>query len=172
MDNFKKALVAAAFLLLMLYLILFGHDRQSVEQLVKQGNQKYKNGDWNGAITDYSSIIKLRPRSYAAYANRGHAESMLNRLDDATFDLNRAIEINPKIDFAYEDRGWVKYAKNDLSGAISDYQEAIALNHTNSSAYWGLALAEGEKGDLKGAVSYFDEYIQLVPTDAPFISTI
>ena len=65
---------------------------------IKSGNAKYLQGDYDGAIADYSRAIELDPDDAAAYYNRGNAKSELDDYHGAIADYSRAIELDPEIE--------------------------------------------------------------------------
>jgi tetratricopeptide (TPR) repeat protein len=81
--------------------------------------------DYNGAISAFDAVIKLKPRFEQAFLFRGLAKSLLKDYKDAVDDLNRCIALNPKNGLAYLNRGAIKIDLNDNEGACSDFQTAF-----------------------------------------------
>ena len=74
--------------------------------------EKGENGDYYGAISDYTKAIEIKP-SESAYYNRGWSKGKLEDYYGAISDYTKAIEINPS-EKAYYNRGWSK-------GKLEDY---------------------------------------------------
>jgi tetratricopeptide (TPR) repeat protein len=92
------------------------------------GNQKYRYGDVEGALFDYSKAIAIKPDYFKAYNNRGIAKALgLKKYKDAIEDFNKAIGIKPDYADAWLGRGTAKYNMNDPAGACSDWEKARAL---------------------------------------------
>jgi len=49
----------------------------------ERGEKKYKEGDYDGAIADYTEVINLRPNDDTAYLNRGNARKALKDYEGA-----------------------------------------------------------------------------------------
>ena len=64
---------------------------------IKSGKAKFDEGDYRGAIADYSRAIELNPDYANAYYNRGIAKSKLGDHDGAEADRNRAAELDPTL---------------------------------------------------------------------------
>ncbi|SRR6266540_831193 len=134
-----------------------------------RGMAKHKNGDFDGAIADFTHAIELNPKFSEAYYNRGLAKKQKGDLDGAIADYNRVIEMNPKnpkYARAYCDRGVAKRRKRDLDGAITDYTRTLELDPKYAIAYFNRGNANDEKGDLDGAISDYNRGIDLNPKDS------
>src|SRR2546421_2135171 len=91
---------------------------------VDSGNVKYRRGDLDGAIADYTHAIELDPKFARAYENRGVAKGAKRDPDGAIADLTRASDLDPKGVGIYYNRGIARKAKGDYDGAIADYTRA------------------------------------------------
>ena len=69
-----------------------------------EGNIKSKKGDHNGAISDYTKAIKINPKFYRVYFNRGLSKGKLNDYEGAISDFTKAIKINPNYSEAFNNR--------------------------------------------------------------------
>jgi tetratricopeptide (TPR) repeat protein len=127
----------------------------------QQGLAKQNKGDWDGAMADYNEAIRLDPRYYAAYDNRGNVKRQKGDLNGAMADIDQAIRLNPKNALAYNNRGKVKEAKGDLDGAIADFSQAISLNPKYALAYRNRGNVKRKKGDLNGANADFNQAAKL-----------
>ena len=137
--------------------------QSSASDWVNSGNAKYKKGDLDGAVTDYSRAIEIDPKYAEAYINRGVAKGKKGDLDGEIADYSRAIEIDPEYAEAYSNRGLVKRIKGDLDGAVADYSRAIEINPNYAVAYINRGNAKNEKGDLDGAVADYSRAIEIAP---------
>jgi tetratricopeptide (TPR) repeat protein len=145
-----------------------------ISALNRRGFAKEEEGDYVGAIADYSKAIELDPNYAHAYNNRGNAKKKMMKMDghadysDAIADYDKAVELEPDHATAYYNRGAAKYAMGDTAGALVDYDEAIELNPYLAEAYTGRGLAKMAMGDNTGALADYDQAIELNPdyTDA------
>tara|TARA_B100001250_G_C19511360_1_gene661836 strand:- start:67 stop:564 length:498 start_codon:yes stop_codon:yes gene_type:complete len=100
-----------------------------------RGNQKNRDGDHYGAISDYSKAIEVNPyhpKVYWFYSNRGFSKGALKDLYGAITDYTKSIAIKPNA-FAYLNRGIDKNAIGDKKGACADLREAKSFGEKNAS---------------------------------------
>ena len=137
---------------------------QTAEFYFHSANDKEKNGDHYGAISDYTKSIEINP-SEGAYYNRGISKRNLNDYYGAISDYTKAIEINPKKDSAYYNRGNAKTALKDHYGAISDYTKAIEIS-PRKDAFYNRGNRKMNLKDYYGAIS---DYIKAIELDPKYI---
>jgi len=140
--------------------------------LTKSGNQKVRNGDFDGAIADFNEVIKiyeLYPPNVqsASYLSRGLAYSGKGELDKALADMNKAISLQSDNAFAYQNRASVYEKQNELDKAIADYSKALKLNPKFPFPYRGRGLLLLKKGKDTEAEADFAKYLQLNPNGKP-----
>ena len=99
------------------------------------GVDKYKQGDCQGAIADYTKAIEINPQDVGAYTNRGLAKDDLEDYEGAIADYDKVIEINPKLADAYRMRGVDKELIGDLKGACSDWRKAADFGLTEPAKW-------------------------------------
>ena len=78
---------------LLIVLILFfsyASYSQTAEKYYNSGLEKHQNGDYYGAIADYTKSIELNPNFAYAYFNRGIAKEILEDLNGACADYKIA----------------------------------------------------------------------------------
>jgi tetratricopeptide (TPR) repeat protein len=127
-----------------------------------RGQLKQKtDGDFKGAIADYTKAIELKPDYAEAYFSRGYARKSQGDLGGAMGDYTKAIELKPDFAWAYNNRGWCKFLKNDFAGAISDADKAIQIDSKKHSFYDTRSWARYEQGDVAGALEDCEQAISL-----------
>jgi hypothetical protein len=114
-----------------------------------RASSKYDQKDYEGAIADYTEVIKIDPRNDAAYNNRGLAKTKFilrpaikqvalpgaNDLytpdrSEAIADYNKAIIINPQIALYYRNRANASAIPNSKkSGGVGGLLRCKAINH-------------------------------------------
>jgi Flp pilus assembly protein TadD len=140
--------------------------RGSAGDFFNRAFEEAKNGDYDGAIADYTEAIRLQPNYADAFINRGIAYDSVKQYDKALSDLNEAIRLKPDFAYAYNGRGQAFYYLGRHEKAISDYTEAIRLKPDNLDAYYDrgniyFGLAQYDK-----AISDFSDAIRLQPNSA------
>src|SRR5713101_1353492 len=136
--------------------------------LIKSGNQKMRDGDFDGAIADFNEVIKIDkifPENVqsATYLNRGLAFQKKGDLDAALADFNKAIKLRSNNVFAYQNRAGLHEKRKELDEALADYSKAIKLNSKFPFAYRGRGLILLGQGKDPDAEADFAKYIQLFP---------
>jgi tetratricopeptide (TPR) repeat protein len=121
-------------------------------------------GNASEALTYYDKAIKVNPRFYAAYYNRGIAHDNLGNYNQAIGDFDRAIELNPTLAAAYNNRGAIYGKLGNYNQAIGDFDRAIEFNPTLAAAYNNRGAAYDRLGNYKQAIGNFDRAIELNPT--------
>jgi tetratricopeptide (TPR) repeat protein len=133
------------------------------QDLVNRGIEKGKEGNFDGAIADFTRAIELNPKDDAPYYNRAQAKRLKKDAAGAIADYTRAIELGSTNPAAYNNRGNARAENNDRDGAIADYTRAIELKPDYARAYDNRAVAKKEKGDTTGAAADFKTTEKLDP---------
>ncbi|MBV8887365.1 MAG: tetratricopeptide repeat protein [Chroococcidiopsidaceae cyanobacterium CP_BM_RX_35] len=125
----------------------------AANDLLRQGGDKYKKGDYQGAIADYTKALQLNPKSAEAYNYRGNARLNLRDKQGAIADYDQAIKLNPNYADAFNDRGDGRSALGDNQGAITDYDQAIQIDPNYAKAYANRGSVRSTLGDKQGALA-------------------
>lgn len=136
---------------------------QKAEDLLIQGEEKYKKGDLQGAIEDFSQAIVLNPNYAEAYYNRGTVRYVLGDNQGAIADYNEVLRINPNLFQAYVNRGNARDDSGDSQGAIADYNEALRINPSDSKAYYNRGVTRSRLGDMQAAIADYNEALRINP---------
>ncbi|MBI3272908.1 MAG: tetratricopeptide repeat protein [Planctomycetes bacterium] len=131
--------------------------------LLERGNLRGRNGDLEGAIADYTEVVRIDPRCASARFNRAHAWRDKGDLEAAIVEYGEVVRINPGYAAAYYNRGNARELLHDWKGAIADQTEALRLDPTNALAYSARGLSRHRAGDLRGALADFREALRLDP---------
>jgi tetratricopeptide (TPR) repeat protein len=104
-------------------------------EYLQNGNDAFKQGDYDQAIYDYTKAIDINPSLAKAYDNRGVAYAQKGFLAPAIADFTMALANNPNDAEAYNNRGHAYANQGNLTQAISDYSKAIRINAIYVKAY-------------------------------------
>ncbi|ACL05116.1 Tetratricopeptide TPR_2 repeat protein [Desulfatibacillum aliphaticivorans] len=77
--------------------IAFGHEGV-YKSLMKRGVIRYGTKDYNGAVEDFSRVIKMHPGFTEAYYFRGLAYQQLNEAEKAQTDLQTAMDLQKALE--------------------------------------------------------------------------
>jgi tetratricopeptide (TPR) repeat protein len=139
--------------------------------LVTDGNKYFSNGDYDGAIADYTKAIELKPDNAVAYYDRGIVKGKKGDYGGAIADYTKAIELKPDFARAYGNRSGMKAMEGDYDGAIADCTKAIELKpddaHSCFIAYYERGWAEYYKKDFESAILDATRAIELDSKSGP-----
>jgi len=143
---------------------------------IKQGEAKYKSGDYNSALIAYDKAIALNDTVADAYYQRASTKSHLKDYEGALEDFSRVINLDSAHVFAYYFRGNLKYRLGfERDSSLLDLNRAIELAPDNSLLYAKRAEVKSNTHDLEaGKINYddaiadLDKAIELDPNNSDF----
>ena len=141
---------------------------ESAEFYNESGFKKIENGDFDGAISDFTKALKLNPKYADGYYYRGLSQGRLGNYQEAIDDYTKAIELHPKVIAPYIDRAKSKEGLKDYQGAISDYTKVIELIPKASGPYFSRAKSKEGLKDYQGAIDDLTKAIKLNPNERYF----
>ena len=120
-----------------------------------QGNQSYKRGDLEGALSSYEEVLKVDNTFYQAYYQIGVIQSKMGDKELAVSSYEEALNVNPQFYKGYFALGLAKNGMNDTNGAISALQSAVDINPGYDKAY-------GAMGDIYINAKNYDKAKQVL----------
>ncbi|MCD4736944.1 MAG: tetratricopeptide repeat protein, partial [Bacteroidales bacterium] len=145
------------FLVFTMFLILCVSCRQqNAHHHFKNGNAKFKLGNYQGAIEDYSKAINLNKTFKEAYYSRAICRSKLKLYEEALADYNNVLEFEPEnLDALFNRAYYIKEQTGDFAGAIADYDKYITINNkgNNAFAYNNMGFAKYKTGNTEEALA-------------------
>ena len=141
-----------------------------------QGNQRLKQGDYQGAVEVLTKAIDKDPMNFGALLNRGLAYENLKQLDKALQDYSRAIELVPSFGMAYHYRGHVYAKLQQYERAVEQYD--LALKYADAvqidaqgqlvtinkpAVYYDRGNSLYELGRYRQAIESYDSALTLSP---------
>jgi len=99
-------------------------DPAKAEEAREEGNKKFKESDWPGAVAAYSEMIKRAPDDPRGYSNRAAAFTKLLEFPSALDDCNSAIKKDPKFIRAYIRKAQVYFGMREYSKCVDACTEA------------------------------------------------
>lgn len=129
---------------------------REVEQLVIPLNTldaKYRAGDYNGAIKDYTKSLKTEPENPDLYLGRGKCYLKLDKGKQAVSDFNKAIELFPNYREAYMLRAGIHQQELNYPLSIADLSMALTLENRDADLYVQRSLVHQLAGNQEEAIA-------------------
>lgn len=120
-----------------------------------RGGNKFKNNNYQGAVTDLSKAVNLNPKYEDAHLKLGDAFYKLKSYQKAKDSYSKVLEINKKNAKAYTKRGMARNKLKEYHGSIIDFSLAIILDNKSPYAavsYVGRAASYLRLGKKERAV--------------------
>lgn len=115
-------------------------DPAIAEEEKNKGNEKFKSGDFSGAVKHYNEAIKRNPADVKIYSNRAACFTKLMSFDLALKDCDKCIELDSSFLKAYLRKGKVLQGMGQHSKAVDVYQKALELDNNSSEALEGYRV--------------------------------
>lgn len=106
-------------------------DKNKSEEAKERGNQLYKDGNFKGAIDEYSEALKRDPTNYKVYTNRANCYSKLMEWAKAMEDTDKALSIEPNFVKAYIRKGKIHHFLKQYHKALEAYDKGLAIEASN-----------------------------------------
>ena len=132
-----------------------GQSGPSSADLRDKGTRLMRQADYQGAITCFDDAVKLDPKDYLAFNERGAAYTWLDKDAAAIQDFTRALAVNDRFPVAYRNRGAAYLRLGKLPQALDDLNRAIALNADYARAYKDRGAVYGKMGKPQQAEADF-----------------
>lgn len=131
---------------------------------LSMGIDRYKEGNYQRAIEDFSDAIRLNPHIAPAYNYRGSSRRLLGDRQGAIKDYHFALQAIPKnAAIVYNNLGIARSNLGEKEGAIAEYDRALRINPHLLSAYYNRGVARAEMGELRGAIQDYSQALRINP---------
>ncbi|WP_017293714.1 tetratricopeptide repeat protein [Geminocystis herdmanii] len=141
---------------------IFNNPTQSKNYFLR-GISKYKLGDIQGALTDFSQTITLNDQDSLAYHWAGYLHQQLGNYPEALMEYSQEIKINPLNYFAYFNRGIIHTKLTKFIKALEDYTMAIQINHSLFQGFYNRAIIYYQLGDKDSSIEDYLKAIKIQP---------
>ena len=123
--------------------------------------------NYDRAIADYNSAIKLNPKFAIAYSNRGNSRLSKGEVDRAIADQSEAIRVDPKHAGAYTNRCWARATVGrELELALADCNTALQLGRADAGTLDSRGFVYLRLGRLDEAIADYDAALKADPRHA------
>ena len=135
------------------------------QALVFQGDQYFREGDYQAAQAHYKAAFEEDPKNGMAAVKAGQSLWKLSLSTEAMDWLNRAIKADPQIVEAYVTLADYLAQRYNFAGANRILQQGQSLHPKSAEINRGFALVELRRGNPKGAVVYGKRALELYAND-------
>jgi protein O-mannosyl-transferase len=115
----------------------------SARSLLNRGVEYGKRQQWDKALQDYNTAIKLNPDFGPAYVNRGIAYNNLNIWDSVIPNYTHALRLGVDSVNSFYNRGLAYAHIGVMDKALTDFSSAIVLNPGYAKAYYNMGYVYG-----------------------------
>jgi tetratricopeptide (TPR) repeat protein len=136
----------------------------------KQGEEAFKNKDWNGAIAAFEAAIGQNPDLFASHYYLGWAYKSVSKPNQSAGNFAKFLQKAPKDDSAAQmvaaatREAGTGYARaKEYPDALPFLKKAVAANSSDTEVQFFLGLAQMQVGDEAAAEETFHKVIQLQP---------
>ncbi len=111
-------------------------------------------GDYETAIRDYDSAIKMFPDFAVALNNRAWAYFKWGRAETGMSDVQRSLQIEPFSPHALDTRAHIHQSMGEQQGAMRDYESAMVYGGTRMVTLYqcGLRMHRLYSGPADGVI--------------------
>ena len=147
----------------------YASEPETITDLHFNRGLSYKNkGEWDKAITDFSTAIQMNPNIVDAHHNRAWCYTEKRQYDKAIADYSTDIARDPRNSGALMERGQVYLLKGDYDRALADLDRSIALRPEWPTCYLQRARVYDHKKQYTKALADCQEAIRQDPNNADF----
>lgn len=122
-----------------------------------------KLGDYQKAIEDFDTALKINPSFFYTYVNRGIVYGKVGKFNEAIADFDSALRLKPDYGEAYYYRAIADFNLNAIDNAIYDLTQAIKFSQGYVDAYNKRGQAYIAVGNYALAIEDFRTALSLDP---------
>jgi len=109
-------------------------DAKKAEEFKEQGNEFFKNKQFQQAIDCYTKSIMSNPTNAVVWSNRGLAWFRCTNYKQCVDDQLQSIKCNSQYEKAYSRLGSAYAAMNDYTNAQKAFEDCLAVNPNDNTA--------------------------------------
>lgn len=132
----------------------------AAEEHAQRGADLVSEGNWEEAIKELNTAVRLDPNSASTHTNLGMAYYFKGNIGAAVSEFQAALVAAPERVDAAHGLGLALYEKGDLDGAVAAFRTS---SRQNATANYNLGNALEQKGDRAGALEAYKHYLAAAP---------
>lgn len=127
------------------------------------GDMYARHGDYQKAIEEFQTAIRLKPNYADAYHNLANVYYQIGKDDLAKEGYLKALELNPILWQSHQNLATLAFNKNNFKEAEEHLLKAIEINPQVPDLYTNLGIVYYHIGDKQKAKEYFQKALILDP---------
>jgi len=139
---------------------------QGVSDLMAEGDQYMKDGNYQGAIVIYKTVLENAPETMDARLALAQAYLGAGKMEQAEKNFEKYLRQNPYDKSVLLDMAKLSGYRKDNQGAIDQLQEYLKENSNSSEAYELLGKNYWLVGAKSQARASFEKAIEVAPDEA------
>jgi tetratricopeptide (TPR) repeat protein len=143
-----------------------GSRSQDAQALVRQGQEYFRNKQYNEAIAALQNAIEIEPGLAVARIHLAQTLLAVGRAEQAMAEIKQAIELDPNDAHAYVGLGNVAGALRRYAEAIDAYKQATNLDPNYFGAYVNLGTVYGMTARFPESAEAFQQALRIEPKNA------
>ena len=120
-------------------------------------------GQWDKAIAEYQTALRLKPDYADAHNNIGVIYHSQGKLDKALAEYQTALRLNPDYVDAHNNIGVIYQSQGQLDKAIAEYQIVSGLKPDKIEAHFNLGVIYQSQGQWDKAIAEYQTALRLNP---------
>ena len=137
---------------------------ENANSYLERGDAQFLNHNFDEAIDDYTTALRLDGSLIEAYFGRGLALARAGWVEDSIADLDIYIKKNPNSSIAYTKRGVRHLWLGEKERAKKDLEKAIQLDPMNAEAHDDLGVIFAQQMKYYQAADHFISAIEIEPS--------
>ena len=142
---------------------------KEAEAGVKEGAEKIRQGDFDGALASLKTVLDKNPQDPNALYLTGMAYLRKNMLDEAAAAFLKVTELSPKFAAAFYQLGVCYQRQEKPEAALAEYEKAIALDASNPDLLYNAGLVLFGLTRVDEALAHFEKALALRPDDPAYL---
>ena len=127
----------------------------------QQGDRLFADGDYEQAVSEYTSYIEYNPEDIKSIYNRGRAYEELGQYDKSLADYEKALEIDPKNFNALMSIGKFHFRNDNYGDAAFYFNKAVKVKDRSADAHYLSGRANHKLGETTKAMEGYNQAISL-----------
>jgi tetratricopeptide (TPR) repeat protein len=141
----------------------------TVQEAMQQGADAMTAGNFNAAVTAYTTVTEEMPSFAEGHFNLGLAQQQAGQLDDAQASLKKALRLKPDLRGGNLFLGIIAYRQNRYKEAEDDLQRETRVDPHSAKAFMWLGVCHLAQDDPQGAIAPLDKAYALDASDADIL---